>query len=1335
MRRYTYTRWNRLLAVLLCFCMTVSFLPSVAFAEDTASLCEHHPVHTTECGYIEESSGSPCAHEHNEICGYAHEMEGSPCNYSCKICSAQVLNNVFPDADNITEDTILLCEHHPTHTTECGYSEGASGSPCAHEHDEACGYALKIEGSPCNYNCKICSVQVLKNTFSIAVTPAGNASVTLQESGTTSSLDLPKIDVATENQSGRSFKYKILVKLSQEQFDQYVVPCANGGKWKDDQAKNFTITFPANLFDENLEVDWANVTTSYGNTPVELKSANADGIVLQGKQTSGHVTKVYADFTLYVIVPVTLSAEKYQAAAEKGSIRLNGNILVNGGATDANLSPLNFVAEHSIEVIDGNNLKHSLNVTDANGQVPTFAGTQWQLTGGEYTVSGTALSYEGLRITGDVTLNLDGAIINHTTTDKKQYAPAISIESGNVKLNLSNENTMQGSPGYAGIYVAEGATLTISGIGNLMAIGGNFYSDRPNYYAAGAGIGGNGLAVQGNGAMTHHTPNYGEINIVEGTVFAFGGTTTQVNYGAGAGIGNGGHSDAQEFNLAFSGKIHISGGTVTAVGGECDSFTNTGGGAGIGTGGVTGNMEYPYSDQSSIVISGGTVIANGSSDGAGVGSGANVNSNSILITGGTVTATGGDEGDGTSYGGAGIGGGDNGSTNNIVISGTADVIATGKGCAAGIGGGNRGSCNLIEISGGAHVVAVGGAQYNWASGNYGGAGIGSGRLGTVGKIRILGEANVTARGNNGGAGVGGGFDGNIQAGIAIESATVEAYGGLYNYSDPNYDGYGGAGIGSGTSWKYDNGCGTITITKGAIIRAYAGGKDTNAIGLGGLYDGDDTNSLNLDDTISLWAQTPDNTKSALLDVTGEDKDPISYSSSSIYLTVNELDSTANGWLERPAEAVDKKFSYVLESILKIDGNTVFAAPQETVGNWATLYKIPAITVSYEYVGSAPEGAVIPAIETIAPGTSYTSKKPADVDGWIFDGWYTDKTCTTEFKDNTELTENTTLYGRWLRKAMPVEPKTAVYRVEHYKQNLADDGYTLAATDFPLYGEIGATITAVAKDYSTDHYHLSGEAPSGMVTVPSVADGELTNMLVLKVYYDLDTYIIQYELAGGSGAAGVDYEAKTVKYGGAITLLAAPTRSGYQFVGWNTAENGTGTAYSPGDTFTVTDDTILYAQWQKNSVVPEHAYTSVSVKKVWKLDDGGTAADSVTIALCQNGIDYDTVVLSEANNWTYTWNSLDNQYVWTVKEVNVPEGFEVSIDKVADSSFTITNDDVPKKATESTDTTVPIKPNDGNPVVPQTGDSSNLAFWILLLVVSCGGLVGILVYGKKWRDNH
>ena len=44
-----------------------------------------------------------------------------------------------------------------------------------------------------------------------------------------------------------------------------------------------------------------------------------------------------------------------------------------------------------------------------------------------------------------------------------------------------------------------------------------------------------------------------------------------------------------------------------------------------------------------------------------------------------------------------------------------------------------------------------------------------------------------------------------------------------------------------------------------------------------------------------------------------------------------------------------------------------------------------------------------------------------------------------------------------------------------------------------------------------------------------------------------------------------------------------TRTGYTFTGWNTAANGSGTAYAAGATFTMgAANVTLYAQWTINS---------------------------------------------------------------------------------------------------------------------------------------------------------
>ena len=67
---------------------------------------------------------------------------------------------------------------------------------------------------------------------------------------------------------------------------------------------------------------------------------------------------------------------------------------------------------------------------------------------------------------------MNSAVLKHTTADTLKYAPAIYVKSGSAKLVLQGENSVEGSSGYAGIAVAPGASLTISGEGSLQATGG-----------------------------------------------------------------------------------------------------------------------------------------------------------------------------------------------------------------------------------------------------------------------------------------------------------------------------------------------------------------------------------------------------------------------------------------------------------------------------------------------------------------------------------------------------------------------------------------------------------------------------------------------------------------------------------------------------------------------------------------------------------------------------------------------------------------------------------------------------------------------------------------------
>ena len=78
------------------------------------------------------------------------------------------------------------------------------------------------------------------------------------------------------------------------------------------------------------------------------------------------------------------------------------------------------------------------------------------------------------------------------------------------------------------------------------------------------------------------------------------------------------------------------------------------------------------------------------------------------------------------------------------------------------------------------------------------------------------------------------------------------------------------------------------------------------------------------------------------------------------------------------------------------------------------------------------------------------------------------------------------------------------------------------------------------------------------------------------------------------------------------MLNTYTRDGYDFVGWNTKDDGTGTAYADGDTITVTRGMVLYAQWQQGSG------TDDTIKYYIEYDPNGATKNAIPIRKSING---------------------------------------------------------------------------------------------------------------------
>lgn len=137
-------------------------------------------------------------------------------------------------------------------------------------------------------------------------------------------------------------------------------------------------------------------------------------------------------------------------------------------------------------------------------------------------------------------------------------------------------------------------------------------------------------------------------------------------------------------------------------------------------------------------------------------------------------------------------------------------------------------------------------------------------------------------------------------------------------------------------------------------------------------------------------------------------------------------------------------------------------------------------------------------------------------------------------------------------------------------------------------------------------------------------------------------------------------------------------------------------------------------------------TQLTVNKVW-VNNGLAVPDAVTVALLRDGITYKTVMLNQANNWSFAWQGLDTAYTWTAAELDVSDGYTVSYS--ANSSIvTITNTstvEIPETPTPKRPTSTLIQTGQLNWPIPVLA-----GLGILLVTV---GWALVLAKKKKRHD--
>lgn len=133
--------------------------------------------------------------------------------------------------------------------------------------------------------------------------------------------------------------------------------------------------------------------------------------------------------------------------------------------------------------------------------------------------------------------------------------------------------------------------------------------------------------------------------------------------------------------------------------------------------------------------------------------------------------------------------------------------------------------------------------------------------------------------------------------------------------------------------------------------------------------------------------------------------------------------------------------------------------------------------------------------------------------------------------------------------------------------------------------------------------------------------------------------------------------------------------------------------------------------------PAQEKIELKVLKLWKGDEDRVDRPlRIQVEIFRNGASYETITLSESNNWAYTWSAPDDGAAWNVVERNVPTGYTVTVTH-RDTAFVLTN-------TRGSDTP-------GNPP-PATGDTANILLYAVLMFVSGSMLI---ILGIIWKRNR
>jgi len=386
---------------------------------------------------------------------------------------------------------------------------------------------------------------------------------------------------------------------------------------------------------------------------------------------------------------------------------------------------------------------------------------------------------------------------------------------------------------------------------------------------------------------------------------------------------------------------------------------------------------------------------------------------------------------------------------------------------------------------------------------------------------------------------------------------------LLNSGGVTYNANGGSGAPAGANFNYG-----ASVTVSSTVPAYTGytftGWNTRCDGTGTPYSAGNVFTMGAS-TVELCAQWAAVSYQLIYDGNGGTGVP--NASAQAY---NSTVTTTSGIPNRPGYTFISWNTSADGTGTPRPSSGTFTMPAANVTLYA-IWSLNAYTVYYNMNGGS--GSVAPQPARYGNSVTVSNATPTRT-GFTFSGWNTQSAGNgTAYAGGSSLTvpaSNVTLYAQWT----PID----------YAVNYSANGGTGApSAQTPL--NAGASVTLSSTVPSQTGYQFNGwNTRADGTGINYLSGGSLTmpagNVTLYAVWVP-NILDLLYNANGGTGAPA----AATAATSSTVTVTSVtPTRAGYNFTGWNTAANGSGTAQANGSTFTMPGTALtLYAQWTPKNI--------------------------------------------------------------------------------------------------------------------------------------------------------